>query len=112
MTMQTHSHVVQIIVTEPWEVGDMPRRAKVLDEKNNALLVEYEIPFQYKNTTCKFFVLSPRHENVEIQTALVGKSVLCGMTLITPEQRMGNNPFDLRLWRGGVAFIADIQGVE
>ncbi len=112
MTKQTHSNVVQIIVTDPWEVGDTPRRAKVLGEKGNALLVEYETPFQYKNTTCRFFVVSPRHENVEIQSILARESVLCGMTLITPEQREGDNPFDLRLWRGGIAFIADVQGVE
>ncbi len=112
MTKQAHSNVVRIIVTDPWEAGDAPRCAKVLGEKDNALLVEYETPFQYKNITCRFFVVSPRHEDVEIQTALAGESVLCGMTLITPEQREGDDPFDLRLWRGGIAFIADVQGVE
>ena len=104
-----HSRIVQIIVTEPWEVGDAPRRAKVLEDAAGSWLVEYEEPFRYQDVPCQYFILSPRHEGKHLCDIIKGTSLLCSMTRITPEQRNSANPFDLSSWRGGVAFIADVQ---
>jgi hypothetical protein len=104
---------VTVKLSDPWELGEAlkwePLAGAIVSTEGESALVRLSNPFEFKNTTCEFFVASPRHEGHTISELADGKSLFCGMTRISSEQAKSLSPCDLTNWRGGVAMIATLE---
>jgi hypothetical protein len=114
---------VTVKFSEPWELGNVlgwqSREATIVDvtqrvnqyygNREELALLKLKSAFEFRNTTCEYFVASPRYANESLSSLVSGQSVQCGMTLITAEQATSIDPFDLTKWRGGIAATASLQ---
>lgn len=112
--MNTQPTVKVILrISDPWELGEALKweafDAEIVSMTGDDILIRLLKPFVYRETTCEFFVASPRYEGDHVELLRDGKSLFCGITRITPEQANSDNPFDLSKWRGGIAIIGSLD---
>lgn len=103
---------VMIVVSDPWDFGTAhgtgPFVGKVLkvdrDEHvpgGQAILLQLNIPLEYRDVGCEFFVASPRPEIGSFDSLMEGVGVDCNLTRIPADRASSPNPLDLSWWRGG-----------
>jgi hypothetical protein len=104
---------VIIKISDPWDLGVLlkwePLPATIISSGNKAIVLRLIAPFQYKKTSCEYFVASARHEGTSIDELRNGKTIFCALTRITEEQANSENPTDLSKWRGGLGIIGDVE---
>ena len=104
---------VSMRISDPWELGEALKweafDAEIVAVSDDNVLIRLLEPFVYKETTCEYFVASPRHEGDHVDKFRNGKSLFCGLTHITSEQAKSDDPFDLTKWRGGIAIIGNLD---
>ena len=112
MSSLLHSNI-SIRISDPWELGEAlrwePINAEIIGVNGDDILIQLLKPFDFKGTSCEFFIASPRHEGDHAVELLNVGSLFCGMTRITTNQARSNNPFDLSNWRGGIAIIGNLD---
>lgn len=105
-------------LSDPWDLGEQINwqaiEAVILDVKDNgdapiSIAIKLTVPFKYQNTHCEFFIASPRHEGNNFNQLNKGKAVFCGLTRVSFDQIISDNPFDLKHWRGGIGLIGEIE---
>ncbi len=104
---------IDVKISDPWELGEavrwQPLAAKIVSIQGESVLLRLDCPFEFKATTCEFFVASPRLEGYSISELDEGKPVFCGLTRISREQAASSNPHDLSRWRGGLTLIGNLD---
>jgi hypothetical protein len=109
MPEQLLNHVIQMIVSEPWDLAGRTIRGRIVAKSDDALLIMVSDPFEYQGARCEYLVANPRYEGGHFQSLADGECVQSGVTKIDAEKARGTNPFDLSAWRGGPVMLADIQ---
>jgi hypothetical protein len=68
-------------------------------------------PLSYDSTYCEYFVASPRHEGLDLESLVSGATVNLGFTRISPERATSTNALDLSWWRGAIGLIGTVQKI-
>jgi hypothetical protein len=108
---------VRISLSDPWDLGEslnwQPVFGKLvkisLDVHGGRALIELDQPISYKGTTCQFAVAVPRHEGKNLEVLDKGGKVFCGFTGVSNEHAVSEAALSTDHWRGGLAFIGDIE---
>jgi hypothetical protein len=108
---------ILIVVSDPWNVGEAlgwkPIQGQLLGTRtvNGAgrALIKFNDPVSYRKQSYCYAVASPRLEGRDISEIREGKVLGCAITGISDEQAVSCNPMDISKWRGGFAFVGDIQ---
>jgi len=105
-------------ISDPWDLGEQlgwpTLEATIVNVKDEGSLpisiaIKLTNPFVYKDTRCKFFIVSPRLERNDFSQLNKKQSVFSGFTRVSSDQIAADDPFDLSHWRGGVALIGSIE---
>lgn len=107
------------MLSDPWDLGEalkwQPLRGELLqltrDDHGGKALIELNESVIYRGSEYRFVVASPRHKGSEITEVQNNKKVFCAMTVISDEQAKSSAAMDISNWRGGVAFIGDIEAI-
>jgi hypothetical protein len=110
---------VTITISDPWEVGEAVHwrslaglvSQMVDDGRGGRMLIKLDDPIKYRGSAWHYLIGAPRHAGdrvVSLQTAGRLRSALTG---ITEQQAISDDPFDTSNWRGGLAFIGDIEPI-
>lgn len=102
-----------LMVSEPWRFGTLygcgPFEAKVISERDDALIIQLTHPVHFDEQNCEYFIAQPRYDE-KLRLKLQGSgSIIVGLTHITSEIALGPHPFDLSSWRGGVGLIGSLH---
>jgi hypothetical protein len=89
----------------------LPASMVMRDEEAGVALVKLERPFVFREMTCLFFVVSPRHKGQRLADLDCGKEVFCGMTRISETQAGSDKPTDLSCWRGGLGIVGSLEPI-
>ena len=116
MNTKLEQKLLVVKLSDPWDLGEklnwMPLYAVVIaiDDSSTPerIILRLIEPFEYKNVRCEYFVVTPRHENGNLNDLLKNKGVFCGLTRIPEERIYLSDPFDLGWWRGGPALIGEL----
>lgn len=108
---------VTIVVSEPWELGVatnwVPIKGKVVSvqvcQHGGRALVQLEPPVEHRGATYAFAVASPRLQGHGAENVVAGTRMCASLVGISDEQAVSADPFDTSSWRGGLAFIGDIE---
>jgi hypothetical protein len=116
MTEPVAGTIVSVLASEPWDfVSDMPENPfpAVVESLSSpegqtpAILLKTMRPFVLNGRTFEWFVARRRHE--EPLSGLRGwTECVYNVTVIGRDQANSSNPWDLRQWRGGGAFMATL----
>jgi hypothetical protein len=74
-----------------------------------AILIKLECPFYYQSMYYEYIVAFPRQSDYLIDDLLKNKRVFCSLIKIPPKKLETDDPFDTSWWRGGGAFLGDIE---
>lgn len=110
------NHVL-LSISDPWDLGEAlkwaPLRGELLqtniDDRGGRGLVRLDQAIEYRGTSCRFVVAAPRHEGDTIATAVSGGKVFCSFTGISDAHAKSDDALSTEHWRGGLAFIGDLQ---
>jgi hypothetical protein len=116
--MSRNRVVVQI--SDPWDLGELlqwqPLQGELLRLQGDAVggrgLIRFDKPISYKGLTCTYAVVSPRHVGVDLTAIERGGKVDSGFTCISDEQAGSAAALDTSNWRGGIAFIGDLERIR
>lgn len=111
---------VMIVVSDPWDFGTAhgtgPFAGKVLKvgrgehvSGGQSILIQLNIPLDYQDVRCEFFVASPRSAMGSFDSLMEGEAVDCNLTRIPTDRATSTNPLDLSWWRGGVVLIGTLR---
>lgn len=108
---------ISIIVSDPWDVGEavswQPIKGQLLkmetDEHGGKALIKFNAPVSYRGVSYCYAVASPRLEGHHMAEIQAGKMVCSALTGIADQQAKSSNPMDISNWRGGLAFIGDVE---
>jgi hypothetical protein len=111
-----NQHVI-LRISDPWDLGEAiswcPLEGELLklepDAHGGRALVRLGKPVQYKNSEWSYIVASPRHEGTAIDALQRGESAICAFTGITEAQAASSRPLDTSGWRGGLAFLGELE---
>jgi len=111
---------ISIAVSEPWELGEalkwQPLPGELLqvvnDEHGGRALIKLDSPINYRGSVWRFVVAAPRHQGNEIAALHSAKKVVGAFTGISDQQAESSSPLDTSNWRGGLAFIGDVEPVS
>lgn len=100
---------VSIQVTDPWELGELRFRGRIvaLSQDPERVLIELSAPFLHKTVSYRFVVASPRAVETNLLAIKPGETVQCAHIGVADLQDTDRVP-DLKHWRGGLAFIGDV----
>lgn len=108
---------VVITLSDPWDLGEALGwqpiegefvRFDVECERGQAL-IKLRKPISYRGTSCGFLAAVPRHEDGSFKTIQKGCKLFCSFTGIANEAAHFNHDFSTAEWRGGLAFIGDLE---
>jgi hypothetical protein len=108
---------VSIEVSEPWEIGEPTIRLPISGEvlrvgawrNRDSALVKLGAPIKHRDVVYEFAVATPRREGQRVDQIVAGTTISASFVGISAEQAESADPFDTSGWRGGLAFIGDIQ---
>jgi hypothetical protein len=108
---------ISIIISEPWELGEsvkwQPLRGQLLQAVNDELggraLIKLDEGICYRGSNWRFVVATPRHQGDNIVSLHNGKRVASALTGISDQQAESSSPLDTSNWRGGLAFVGDVE---
>ncbi len=111
---------VTLSITDPWELGEairwQPLHGEVLqfsdDVQGGRALVRLDAIVEYGGRGWNYVVVSPRHEGSRIASIQAGNPVLVACTGVTDSEAESYVRVVPETWRGGLAFIADMQVTE
>jgi hypothetical protein len=100
-----------------WDLGESLSWKTLIGElvKANAdmdggrALIRFDDPINYRGTSYQFAVAAPRHEGDSLKTIDAGGKVYCSFTGVSHEHASSDNPLSTEHWRGGLAFIGDLE---
>lgn len=107
---------ILISISDPWELGEslrwQPLRGELIesvsDEHGGRALIKLDEAVNYHGSACRYAIASPRHKGNEIGAVQAGKKLVCAFIGIS-EQQAEVSPLDTKNWRGGLAFIGDLE---
>lgn len=79
------------------------------ESNREALIIKIVEAFNYDNSVFEYLLAFPRNQNDSFSNLLQGKSIFCSIIRIPYEQIDSDAPFDISWWRGGGAFLGDIE---
>jgi hypothetical protein len=105
---------VSIVTSEPWELGVatnwVPIKCELVSVQHGGrALLQLATPIAYRGATYAFAVASPRLPGQGVENIVAGTRLCASLVGITNEQAGSADPFDTSGWRGGLAFIGDIE---
>lgn len=108
---------VKLSISEPWELGEAfgwrPLYGEVLqftgDLQGGRALIKLDEVLEHGGKCWRYVVVSPRHEGVQIVAIQAGNSVLVACTGVTDSDAESCDEVVPKKWRGGLAFIADME---
>lgn len=83
----------------------------VKKSERDAVIIKLTTPFDYNNHHYEYLIASPRKANDSFNTLLKGASVFCSVIRLPSDRICSDDPFDTSWWRGGAAFIGDVEPV-
>jgi len=106
-----------VTVSEPWDVGEAVKWQRIKghllriepDSHGGRALVEFDPPITYRGALYRYAIASPRLEGHQIVELSQGKLLCSSLTGISDQQAQSDNPLDTSNWRGGLAFLGDIE---
>lgn len=109
--------LISITVSDPWDVGEavnwQPIEGHLLQMENDAhggqALIKFDGSISYRGSVYRYAVASPRLEGHQIAELNAGKMVCSALTGISDHQAESSSPLDISNWRGGLAFVGDIE---
>jgi hypothetical protein len=118
-TILPYTHI-KIHISDPWDLGESlnwePLEGSLIAISDFPLggmaLIKLNKSFNYKSTECEYFIATPRYTGANIKTLVKEGSMICGITRIPKELAESQNPFDLSLWRGGVAILGKLELIK
>jgi hypothetical protein len=113
--MKTSS--VRVTVSDPWDLGESlgwkPLIGVLVKADANMdggrALIKFDNPIDYRRTSYQFAVAAPRHEGDSLKAIEAGRKVYCSFTGVSSEHASSDNPLSTEHWRGGLAFIGDLE---
>lgn len=110
---------ISIMLSDPWDLGEaiewQPLTGELLQMASDAhggkALIELSASVSYRGSVCRYVVASPRHQGREITELQDGQKVLCALIGISDKQATTNAALDTSNWRGGVAFVGDVEPI-
>ena len=113
MTKDLRGLIINIRISDPWDLGNAlgwpELNGEIINTNNKSVIIKLDDPFVYKDVRCEYFITSSRYVDQNFDSFLLKKILTCGFTRIPPAQIDSEKPFDLSWWRGGIAFIGNIQ---
>jgi hypothetical protein len=108
---------VKIIVSDPWDLGEsihwQPLGGELIRVSKGAVaghaLIKLDAPIDYGDVQWQFVIGTPRHSGDRFESLGPGLKVAGAFRGLTLQQAALENPFDAVGWRGGLAFIAEIE---
>jgi len=108
---------ISISISEPWELGEalkwQPLRGELLqtvnDEHGGMALIKLDNAINYQGSNWRYVVAVPRHHGSEIAGLHSGRKVLSAFSGISDQQAESSSPLSTSKWRGGLAFIGDVE---
>jgi hypothetical protein len=110
---------IEIVMTisEPWDVGEaagwLPIKARVIQvgsrRSGGSALVQLESPITYRGVCYRHAIATPRFDGQDFSALSSGRSLSCAITGISEQQAQAVDPLDIGDWRGGLAFVGDID---
>lgn len=111
---------VRVYLDDPWDlvtaVGSGPLQATVLQvggdswlPEAQSLLLRLAGPFEYGGVVCEYVIASSRYRKDDLAGVARGSSVACSFTRISSAQAASDGPFDLGVWRGGLAWLGTLS---
>ena len=90
---------------EPFE-GQVILTRKINKE---ALIIKIKTPFEYNNYNFEYILAFPRKDEDSFANLLSGYGAFSSMLRLPAENIKADDPFDTNWWRGGGAFLGDIE---
>jgi hypothetical protein len=117
MSTETMAHRVTLSIADPWELGEAISwrllQGEVLqfadDLRGGRALVRLDDTVEYAGRDWNYVVVSPRHEGSRIASFQNGSPVPVACMGLTDAEAELYGPGVPETWRGGLAFIADLQ---
>lgn len=108
---------VSISVSDPWDLGESLKWRPLLgelmqsssDDRGGRALIRLGHAIDYRGTSYGFVVAVPRHEGATLAALAEGGRVFCSFTGVSDEHAQSENALSTDHWRGGLAFIGDIE---
>jgi len=105
-----------LAVGDPWELaaepGGPPRRAVVKatdhDIERGQLLIEVDIPFDFRGTEYESFTASARYEGPGLAWLLLEQGTAVANLYGIPRDKMPSDPFG-DWWRGGLGILGSLS---
>ncbi len=103
---------VELRVSDPWDFctlyGSGPFTANIERVQPPALLVRLDCPFNYRGEQHEYLIVQLRHSDNNVYSFREGRELLVGTTAIPTARAVGERPFDLSWWRGGLALLGSV----
>jgi hypothetical protein len=108
---------ISISVSDPWELGEALKwqslRGELLqmvnDDHGGRALIKLHDAVNYRGSVWRYVVAAPRHQGNEIAGLQTGKKVLAAFTGISDQQAESSGALNTSNWRGGLAFVGDLE---
>lgn len=108
---------IAISVSDPWDFGEAvgwkPLAGQLLqvvdDDHGGKALIMLDDVVTYRGASWHYLVAQIRHQGDKISALQSGKKVLSSMIGISDVQAKSAQSLDTDHWRGGLAFIGDID---
>ena len=81
----------------------------VNDERGGRALIKLDASVNYRGSSWRYVVVSPRHKGNEIAWLQTGKKLLAAVTGIADEQAESSDALNTSTWRGGLAFTGEVE---
>lgn len=110
---------ITISISDPWELGEalkwQPIQGELLrmasDERGGRALIKLDAALNYRGSVWHYVVAAPRHQGSTIAGLQTGRKVLAALTGIPDQQAESSGVPDTSNWRGGLAFLGDVEPV-
>ena len=102
---------VWVTISEPWdtEIPDHQLSAELRVFADDGFLVKLDASFGYKQKNIEWLVAKPRHVGNSLLSMKAGETLSVNMVATKQEAADSENPLDLTWWRGGNAFIGELE---
>jgi hypothetical protein len=112
-----HPMRISISISDPWELGEalnwQPLRGQLLqtvdDEHGGRALIRLDNAISYQGSNWRYLVAAPSQLGSEIAGLHRGMKTVGAFTGISDQQAESSSPLNTSNWRGGLAFIGDIE---
>lgn len=109
---------IKLQIVEPWELAEEATAVLVADivpvESADAetRLLRLRTPLRTSDREIEYLVASVRHDGTSWAHLVPGAVIAANAIGVSAEHATGPNPLDLSWWRGGGAFVVDIEVVD